>query len=404
MHFVAALDRVDGMRCILGLFEGVVTGAADGYARMLDRPAATLLHLGPGLANGLSNLHNAIRAFSPVVNVIGDHATYHRHYDAPLTSDIEAPHAPSATGCARRRTPTWWQSTAPPQCRGAYAPGRIASLILPGDAAWSEVTDPLPGGVALLPVVCPARGTPSRCRRRGEIAALRRDDGVCAGGSRNARKHARARRQDRRSDRREALRSYAQRAHYPRRRARSGNAIPYAPAQALETFKEVKNIILIAARRRSDSSPIPTSRANSSRRAPASTRWPASMRTFPMRFRRSPMRSRRRDGGSGCQVLYFRSGHGRYHAGKLGALIAATLPENAIVVDESITTGRTFMTAARPHGRMTGSCRRAARSAMPCRSPVGAAVACPDRKVSASKATAAACTCRNRCGRRRGKD
>src|SRR6266540_4183127 len=78
MHFVAALDRVEGMRCILGLFEGVVTGAADGYARMADKPAATLLHLGPGLANGLANLHNA-----------GDHATYHRRYDAPLTSDIE---------------------------------------------------------------------------------------------------------------------------------------------------------------------------------------------------------------------------------------------------------------------------------------------------------------------------
>ena len=89
MHFVAALDRVDGMRCVLGLFEGVVTGAADGYGRMLDRPAATLLHLGPGLANGLSNLHNASRANSPVVNIIGDHATYHRHLDAPLTSDIE---------------------------------------------------------------------------------------------------------------------------------------------------------------------------------------------------------------------------------------------------------------------------------------------------------------------------
>src|SRR5437868_3219770 len=87
MHFVAALDEATGMRPVLGLFEGVVTGAADGYARMTGRPAATLLHLGPGLANGLSNLHNAMRAQSPVVNVIGDHATYHRSYDAPLTSD-----------------------------------------------------------------------------------------------------------------------------------------------------------------------------------------------------------------------------------------------------------------------------------------------------------------------------
>ena len=89
MHFVAALDRKPQMRCVLGLSEGVVTGAADGYARMADKPAATLLHLGPGLANGLANLHNARRANSPVVNIVGDHATYHLQYDAPLTTDIE---------------------------------------------------------------------------------------------------------------------------------------------------------------------------------------------------------------------------------------------------------------------------------------------------------------------------
>mgnify|MGYP003377733799 FL=1 len=88
MHFVPALDRVPGMRPVLGLFEGVVTGMADGYARMTGKPAATLLHLGPGLANGLANLHNARRAASPVVNIVGDHATYHQQYDAPLASDI----------------------------------------------------------------------------------------------------------------------------------------------------------------------------------------------------------------------------------------------------------------------------------------------------------------------------
>src|ERR1700749_2689123 len=77
MHFVAALDRVDGMRCVLGLFEGVATGAADGYARMTGTPAATLLHLGPGLANGLANLHNARRGRTPVINIVGDHATHH---------------------------------------------------------------------------------------------------------------------------------------------------------------------------------------------------------------------------------------------------------------------------------------------------------------------------------------
>jgi acetolactate synthase-1/2/3 large subunit len=89
MHFVAALDRHHGMRCVLGLQENIVTGAADGYARMLDKPASTLLHTGPGLANGFANLHNAKRAFVPIINIVGDHATYHVRYDSPLTSDIE---------------------------------------------------------------------------------------------------------------------------------------------------------------------------------------------------------------------------------------------------------------------------------------------------------------------------
>src|SRR5205085_11721559 len=90
MHFVAALDAVPEMRGVLGLFEGVVTGAADGYGRMAGRPAATLLHLGPGMGNGVANLHNARRAHVPLINIVGDHATYHSKYDAPLQSDIES--------------------------------------------------------------------------------------------------------------------------------------------------------------------------------------------------------------------------------------------------------------------------------------------------------------------------
>ncbi len=90
MHFVSALDRIPGVRSVLCLFEGVVTGAADGYGRMAGKPAATLLHLGPGLAYGGPNLHNARRAHSPIVNVVGDHATYHRALNAPLTSDVGA--------------------------------------------------------------------------------------------------------------------------------------------------------------------------------------------------------------------------------------------------------------------------------------------------------------------------
>ena len=89
MHFVSALDRVTGLRCVLGLAETVVAGCADGYARMAGKPAATLFHCGPGLGNAIANLHNAKRAHTPIVNIVGDHASYHRPYDAPLTADTE---------------------------------------------------------------------------------------------------------------------------------------------------------------------------------------------------------------------------------------------------------------------------------------------------------------------------
>src|SRR5262245_33650105 len=141
MHFVAALDKVDGIRCVLGLFEGVVTGAADGYWRMAGRPAATLLHLGPGLGNGLANLHNARKASSGIVNVVGEHATYHIKHDAPLTSDIEGIARPVSNWV---RTS---QSAASVASDGAAAitaastpPGQIATLILPADTAWNAAS------------------------------------------------------------------------------------------------------------------------------------------------------------------------------------------------------------------------------------------------------------------------
>src|SRR5579875_95183 len=141
MHFVSALDRIDGMRCVLGLFEGVVTGAADGYYRMLERPASTLLHLGPGLSNGLANLHNAKKASSGIVNIVGEQVTTHIRFNAPLTADIE--------GLAR--PVSGWLRTAPdaasiaPLAAEAIAAARgpapaIATLVLPGDTAWTEAS------------------------------------------------------------------------------------------------------------------------------------------------------------------------------------------------------------------------------------------------------------------------
>ncbi len=151
MHFCAALDKVDGMRCILGLFEGVVTGAADGYGRMLDKPAATLLHTGPGLGNGLANLHNAKKAHTPIVNIVGEHATYHIEHDAPLTADIEGiawpvSHWVKTSADAPSVAVDGAQAIA--EARGA--PGRIATLILPADTAWNEAS-----GTAPVPAVLP---------------------------------------------------------------------------------------------------------------------------------------------------------------------------------------------------------------------------------------------------------
>ena len=152
MHFVAALDTVPEMRAVLALFEGVATGAADGYARMSGQPGATLLHLGPGLGNGLANLHNARRAKVPVVNIVGDHATYHTKYDAQLQSDIET---------VARNVSTWVRTSAGTTelSRDAAAaiaaalgpPGQVATLILPADVSWGEGAEPAPPPARLAP-------------------------------------------------------------------------------------------------------------------------------------------------------------------------------------------------------------------------------------------------------------
>src|SRR6184192_3389803 len=139
MHFVAALDAVPEMRGVLGLFEGVVTGAADGFSRMADRPASTLLHLGPGLGNGLANLHNAKRARSPIVNIVGEHATYHVALDAPLTSDIEGIARPVSHWIKTAKDSQSLGSTAAEAIVAARAgAGQIATLIGPADTAWNE--------------------------------------------------------------------------------------------------------------------------------------------------------------------------------------------------------------------------------------------------------------------------
>ena len=158
MHFVAALDTVPRMRGVLALFEGVATGAADGYARIADRPAAVLLHLGPGLGNGLANLHNARRARVPMVVVVGDHATYHKKYDAPLESDIDAV-AGTVSGWMRRTADTADVGADAAEAIAASRSGScISTLILPADVSWTDGGQPAstapaqPAGADPMPV------------------------------------------------------------------------------------------------------------------------------------------------------------------------------------------------------------------------------------------------------------
>ena len=175
MHFVAALDDVPEMRAVLALFEGVATGAADGYARMAGRPAATLLHLGPGLGNGIANLHNARRAHSPLVNVVGDHATYHQRYDAPLQSDIASLARPVSVFYVESRS----GEQLPAEVASAVSearrpPGGVATVVVPADVSWSEAAPPAGPAAFSRPVAVSADvvDTLAKALRQGEPSVV----------------------------------------------------------------------------------------------------------------------------------------------------------------------------------------------------------------------------------------
>ena len=175
MHFVAALDAVPEMRGVLALFEGTATGAADGYGRMAARPAAALLHLGPGLGNGLANLHNARRARTPLVAIVGDHATYHKRYDAPLESDIDSV-AGTVSGWVRRseRAADAGRDGAAAVAAAAGPPGQVATLILPADTSWSDGGQPAPPVTPSAPAEVPGDliQTAAAALRSGEPSVL----------------------------------------------------------------------------------------------------------------------------------------------------------------------------------------------------------------------------------------
>ncbi len=244
MHFVAALDKVAGMRAVLGLFEGAVTGMADGYGRMAEKPAATLLHLGPGLANGLANLHNARRASTPIVNIVGDHATYHAQYDAPLASDV--------VGFARTVS-AWVHSSTSAKTAAADAaravqaalqyPGQIATLILPADTQWLEADRPAPALPKPMPAIASAEAidqAASALRSGRKTMILLRGAALNERGLRAAGRIAAA------SGARIACDTFA-----PRCQRGAGRVeverIPYFAEQIVEFMKGTEQLILVGA-------------------------------------------------------------------------------------------------------------------------------------------------------------
>jgi acetolactate synthase-1/2/3 large subunit len=384
MHFVAALDRVEGMRGILALFEGVATGAADGYARMLDRPAATLLHLGPGLANGLSNLHNAVRAHSPIVNVIGDHATHHRHLDAPLTSDIEGAARPFSHWV--RTSPgadTLAADGAAAVAAALSAPGRVACLILPADAAWNEVAQEQPDAPIRPPTgIQYARPTDAAIAAAAQILKSGESVALILGGRATreaplalAGKIAAA----------TGARLFAP-TLTPRIARGAGRVpmerIPYPVEQAIAVLKDVRNIILVGAKPpvaffaypdKPGTLYLPGTRIHELARAEHDPVYALEGLVEALAARRvaAPVARLERPARP----------TGAITPEKIGVLLGAALPENAIVVDESITTGRAFLAttkSAPAHDWIIGT-GGSIGYGMPV--ALGAAVACPDRKV-----------------------
>src|SRR5712672_2317019 len=380
MHFVAALDRVEGMRCVLGLFEGVVTGAADGYFRMKGTPASTLLHLGPGLANGLANLHNAKKANSGIVNIVGQHAVYHIGFNAPLTSDIE--------GLARSMSA--WVRTSPDAKSvardGAAAiaaanssPPVIATLILPADTAWNEAD-----GIAQVPA-------PSQRPGFSQGAVDKAAKVLHSGGTQNLllitgsalteQGLALAQQIAGKTGCKVMGQTYHPRMARGRGRF-SIDRIPYVIELALPILKDFKNIILVEARDPvaffaypNKPSMLKPEGCEVHRMTSGGENSVAALEALAGALGAKPA-----DAKPQKLVEIARPTGALTHA-SIAQAIAMAIPENAIVVDESITTGRGFFpptAAAKPHDwlqNMGGSIGFSTPVA------TGAAVACPDRKV-----------------------
>ncbi|MDX1433920.1 MAG: acetolactate synthase large subunit [Gammaproteobacteria bacterium] len=380
MHFVAALDRVPGMRCVLGLFEGVVTGAADGYARMRDRPASTLLHLGPGLGNGLANLHNARKAQTPIVNIVGDHATYHVAHDAPLTADIEGIARPvSAWVRTSRDARSVARDGAEAVAAASAPPGQIATLILPADTAWEEAEGPaaMPAVAPPAPVDQAAIREAAAALRSGAPAAILlggrvlRGEGLTHAGRVAAASGAR-------------LIAQMSNARLERGAGRvTVERVPYAVDQALAMLGGLDHIVLVGA-----SAPV----AFFAYPDKPSRLWPEGCAIHTLArpdqdtVHALAWLADELGAAADAAVLQAREAPPVPHDGPLtvdsiAAAVGALLPENAVVVDEAISSGRgmhPFTRGSAPHDWLQ-ICGGAIGIGLPL--AVGAAVACPDRKV-----------------------
>ncbi|MBB1601344.1 acetolactate synthase large subunit [Variovorax sp. UMC13] len=379
MHFVAAMDRVAGMRGIPVLAEGVATGAADGYGRMARKPAATLLHCGPGLANGIANLHNARRARSPVLNLIGDLSHTHRPADPPLASDIEslARVVSSWTRVARDVHAVAGDGAA--AVAAAMGAGKgIASLVLPSDVCWTEGAQP-----AVPQVAAPASAVPSSAIARAvEWTALGAQTVLLLGGEALygeglAFAGAIARRTGARLMAESAI------ARIERGRGRPAVArVPYAPAAAIEAMASVGKLLLVGARRPVFSFAGPDGRSRPERTdlevavlAHAEEDIPDALARLAAALGCAPSPPH------AVSVERVPPATGAVTPASFVQSLAALLPEAAIVVDESVSFGRDLfphMGGAAPHDwlQLTGG---AIGSGMPM--ATGAAVACPGRRV-----------------------
>ncbi|WP_209324534.1 acetolactate synthase large subunit [Brevibacterium renqingii] len=388
MHFVAALDRNPQVRGVLALFEGVATGAADGYSRMLDRPAATLLHLGPGMANGLSNLHNGLRARSSIVNVIGDHAGYHRELDAPLTSDIE--------GAARPFSD--WVRTSPSantiaadaaDAIGFSRPGRVASLILPADTAWNPA-DRIDGTPTAVnpPIQAIDADLVEAAARRLETAGSR--TAILLGG-----RSLRAPQLEIAARIAEATgASLLAETFAPRTERGEGRhtvtKIPYPVEPSIALLRKFDAIVLVDAKPPVAFFAYPDK--PSVLTAPGTTFYTVSPIGSDSLSSLETLDEAVGRGVSSEDSLLpsFRAEFspaglpsGSITAEKLAAWLSGAVPENAIVLDESITTGRDFyaQTAQSRRHDYLGGTGGSIGWALPV--AVGAAVSSPDRKVIA---------------------